>query len=96
MQPQLWQCNHSYGSVTVAMEELPLLWKCTGATASEDCEPETLKQRVPGGALAASDPGGGRGWISLTSCAISPLSVGGVRPLLQYETKCSSPRSWPE
>lgn len=52
---------------------------CIVATASEQCEPETLNQRVPGKASPVSDPGYGREWISLTGRAISPLSVGGQR-----------------
>jgi len=36
----------------------------------------------PVGALPVQDPSYITGWISLTSCAISPLSVGGVCPLL--------------
>ena len=75
-------CHKKYRKPKNKGLETDTVWKCQAATASEDCEPETLNQSVPGEALPVSDPGYITGWISLTSCAISPLSVGSVRPLL--------------
>jgi len=51
---------------------------------------------MPGEALPVSDPGYITERISLTSCPISPLSVGDVRPLLHWWIKCPSQRSWPD
>jgi len=59
-----------------------IVWKCKVATALKDYEPEMLNQQVPGEALLASVPGYLMEWNSVTSCTISPLSVGGMHPLL--------------